>query len=66
MAIAGKIGDPDIDFVTSTDVPVGLGEPATIVVESAIGNAIFAAVVARVRHLPITSEAVRIAINAAN
>ena len=66
MAIAGKIGDPDIDFVTSTDLPVGLGEPATTVVGPAIGNAIFSAVGARVRHLPITSEAVRLAMAAAN
>jgi isoquinoline 1-oxidoreductase subunit beta len=39
-------------------VPVGLGEPATTVVGPAIGNAIFNAVGARVRHLPIRPEAV--------
>ena len=66
VPIAGTIGDPDIEFVTSTDVPVGLGEPATTVVGPAIGNAIFAAVSARVRHLPTTSETVRLAMNAAN
>jgi isoquinoline 1-oxidoreductase subunit beta len=43
----------DIEFIASTEVPVGLGEPGTTVVGPAIGNAIFAAVGARVRHLPI-------------
>ena len=48
----------DIEFIESTDVPVGLGEPATTVVGPAIGNAIYAAVGARVRHLPIRPAAV--------
>ncbi|ACB96924.1 xanthine dehydrogenase family protein molybdopterin-binding subunit [Beijerinckia indica] len=48
----------DISFVESTEMPVGLGEPATTVIAPAIGNAIFAAVGVRLRHLPITSEAV--------
>jgi len=43
----------DVEFVDSTEVPVGLGEPGTTVVDPAIGNAIFAAVGARLRHLPI-------------
>jgi CO/xanthine dehydrogenase Mo-binding subunit len=43
----------DIEFITSTVPPTGLGEPATTVVGPAIGNAIFAAVGARLRHLPI-------------
>jgi CO/xanthine dehydrogenase Mo-binding subunit len=43
----------DIEFVQSTEVPVGLGEPGTTVVGPAIGNAIFAAVGARLRHIPI-------------
>ncbi|WP_332765397.1 xanthine dehydrogenase family protein molybdopterin-binding subunit [Phenylobacterium sp.] len=47
-----------IDFVESPEPPVGLGEPATTVVGPAIGNAIFAAVGARVRHLPIRPDAV--------
>ena len=66
LAIAGTTGDPDIEFFTSTDVPVGLGEPAATVVGPAIGNANFAAVGAGVRHLRITSETVRLAMNAAN
>ncbi len=51
----------DISFVTSTEAPVGLGEPATTVVGPAIGNAIFNAVGARVRHIPITPAAVKAA-----
>jgi isoquinoline 1-oxidoreductase beta subunit len=49
----GDVPELDIEFVDSTDVPVGLGEPGTTVVAPAIGNAIFAAVGARLRHLPI-------------
>lgn len=52
----------DISFVQSDEVPVGLGEPAVTVVAPAIGNAIFAAVGARLRHLPITPDQVRAAI----
>lgn len=53
-----------IDFVESPEPPVGLGEPATTVVGPAIGNAIFAAVGARVRHLPIRPDAVLAALKA--
>jgi len=49
----GDVPEIDIEFVDSTEVPVGLGEPATTVVGPAIGNAIFAAVRIRLRHLPI-------------
>jgi CO/xanthine dehydrogenase Mo-binding subunit len=52
----------DISFVESAEVPVGLGEPATTVVGPAIGNAIFNAVGARLRHIPITPGAVRAAL----
>ena len=52
------VPDLEIDFVKSDQPPVGLGEPATTVVGPAIGNAIFAAVGARVRHLPIRPQAV--------
>ena len=44
----------EIEFVPSTEAAVGLGEPATTVVGPAIGNAIFAATGARLRHIPIT------------
>ncbi|HYZ34825.1 MAG TPA: molybdopterin cofactor-binding domain-containing protein, partial [Crenalkalicoccus sp.] len=49
----GDVPEIDIEFVDSTEVPVGLGEPATTVVGPAIGNAIFAAVGVRLRRLPI-------------
>jgi CO/xanthine dehydrogenase Mo-binding subunit len=49
----------DIQFVESAEVPVGLGEPATTVVAPAIANAIFNAVGVRLRHIPMTAEAVR-------
>lgn len=43
-----------VEFVESTEVPTGLGEPGTTVVAPAIANAIFEAVGVRMRHLPIT------------
>jgi CO/xanthine dehydrogenase Mo-binding subunit len=52
----------DIELVDSTERPVGMGEPATTVVGPAIGNALFAAVGARVRDLPIRPEAVKSAL----
>lgn len=52
----------DIEFVASSYLSMGLGEPGTTVVGPAIANAIFDAVGARVRHLPITAAAVREAI----
>jgi CO/xanthine dehydrogenase Mo-binding subunit len=52
----GDVPEIDIEFVPSTEAPVGLGEPATTAVAPAIGNAIFAATGARVRHTPIRPE----------
>ena len=57
----GDVPELDIEFIASGEVPVGLGEPATTVVGPAIGNAIFRAVGARVRDLPIRAEAVKAA-----
>jgi isoquinoline 1-oxidoreductase beta subunit len=59
----GDVPEIDIEFVDSTEVPTGLGEPATTVVGPAIGNAIFAAAGARLRHLPIRPDAVLRALN---
>jgi CO/xanthine dehydrogenase Mo-binding subunit len=55
----GHVPELDIEFIDSTEVPVGLGEPATTVVAPAIGNAIFAAVGARLRHLPMRPATLR-------
>ena len=52
----GDVPEMDIEFIQSTEMPVGLGEPATTVVGPAIGNAIFNAVGVRVRDLPIRPE----------
>jgi isoquinoline 1-oxidoreductase beta subunit len=54
----------DIEFMPSTEAPVGLGEPATTVVGPAIGNAIYRACGARVRDLPIRPAAVKAAMKA--
>jgi CO/xanthine dehydrogenase Mo-binding subunit len=59
----GDVPEMEIAFVDSTEVPVGLGEPPTTVVAPAIGNAVFAAVGVRMRHLPIRPEAVRLALS---
>jgi isoquinoline 1-oxidoreductase subunit beta len=55
----GDVPELDIEFIDSTEVPVGIGEPATTVVAPAIDNAIFAAVGARLRHLPMHPAALR-------
>jgi CO/xanthine dehydrogenase Mo-binding subunit len=55
----GDVPNVEIEFLPSSEMPVGLGEPATTAVAPAIGNAIFAASGARLRHLPIRPEAVR-------
>jgi isoquinoline 1-oxidoreductase beta subunit len=58
----GDVPELDIEFIDSTEVPVGLGEPATTVVAPAIGNAIFAAEGVRLRHLPMRPAALRTAL----
>jgi isoquinoline 1-oxidoreductase beta subunit len=54
----GDVPEMDIELVESAEMPTGLGEPATTVVGPAIANAIFAAVGARLRHLPMRPPAV--------
>jgi len=58
------VPDVEVEFMPSTEAPVGLGEPATTVVGPAIGNAIYRAVGARVRDLPIRPEAVKMGMRA--
>lgn len=53
----GDVPELDIEFIESTEAPVGLGEPGTTVVAPAIGNAIFAAAGIRLRDLPIRPAA---------
>ena len=59
----GEMPEIDIEFIPSTEAPVGLGEPATTAAAPAIGNAIFAATGARIRHTPIRPEAVLAALS---
>ncbi|MET3133669.1 isoquinoline 1-oxidoreductase beta subunit [Oxalobacteraceae bacterium GrIS 1.11] len=47
----------DIEFVSSVETATGMGEPPTTVVAPAIANAVFAAVGARLRHLPMRPAA---------
>jgi isoquinoline 1-oxidoreductase beta subunit len=53
-----------VNIIANGDKATGVGEPAVTVVAPAIGNAIFNAVGARVRSLPITAEAVKAAMKA--
>jgi isoquinoline 1-oxidoreductase len=48
----------DVELIDSGHHPSGVGEPASTVVAPAVANAIHNAVGARVRHMPITAEAV--------
>lgn len=62
MADAPEI---DVAVIANGEMATGTGEPAVTVVAPAIGNAIFNAVGARVRALPITAEAVKAAMKKA-
>jgi isoquinoline 1-oxidoreductase len=57
-----QMPDLDISIIANNDPPSGCGEPGVTVIAPAIANAIFNAVGARVRSLPITAEAVKAAI----
>lgn len=52
------VPDIEIEFVPSTEKPMGLGEPGVTAIAPAIGNAIFNAVGVRLRHIPIRPQAV--------
>ncbi|MDX1556364.1 MAG: molybdopterin cofactor-binding domain-containing protein, partial [Xanthomonadales bacterium] len=46
----------DVEIIQSGHHPSGVGEPSSTVVAPAVANAIFNAVGARVRHMPITPD----------
>jgi isoquinoline 1-oxidoreductase len=54
-----NVPELDVSIIGNGEPAVGCGEPAVTVVAPAIANAIFNAVGARVRSLPITSDAVK-------
>lgn len=56
-----QIPELDVSIISNGEPAVGCGEPAVTVIAPAIGNAIFNAVGARVRSLPITAEQVKAA-----
>ncbi|MGF6312816.1 isoquinoline 1-oxidoreductase beta subunit [Bradyrhizobium sp. i1.8.4] len=53
-----------VNVIANGEKATGVGEPAVTVVAPAIGNAVFNAVGARVRGLPITAEAVKASMKA--
>ncbi|WGR99289.1 molybdopterin-dependent oxidoreductase [Bradyrhizobium sp. ISRA443] len=53
-----------VNVIANGERATGVGEPAVTVVAPAIGNAVFNAVGARVRGLPISAEAVKAAMKA--
>jgi isoquinoline 1-oxidoreductase len=54
----------DIHVISSGNYPAGVGEPAVTVVAPAVANAVFNAVGARVRTLPLTPDKVKAAMKA--
>ncbi|MBL27458.1 MAG: aldehyde dehydrogenase [Rhodospirillaceae bacterium] len=60
-----QVPDMDITLVQNGHYPSGCGEPAVTVVPPAMANAIFNAVGARVRELPMTPEKVKAALGEA-
>jgi isoquinoline 1-oxidoreductase len=53
-----------VNIIANGEHATGVGEPTVTVVAPAIANAIFNAVGARVRSLPITADAVKAAMKA--
>ena len=56
-----QMPEMDISIIGNGEPAVGCGEPAVTVIAPAIANAIFNAVGARVRSLPITAQEVKAA-----
>jgi len=48
----------DVEIIQTGRHPSGVGEPSSTVVAPAVANAIYNAVGVRVRHMPITAEAI--------
>jgi isoquinoline 1-oxidoreductase beta subunit len=46
----------DVELVTSTEAPGGIGEPSTALVAPAVANAVFAATGQRIRSLPLSKH----------
>jgi isoquinoline 1-oxidoreductase subunit beta len=59
-----QIPEVAVNVIANGEHATGVGEPAVTVVAPAISNAVFNAVGARVRSLPITAEAVKAAMKA--
>ena len=59
-----QIPEIDVSIIGNGEPAVGCGEPAVTVIAPAVANAVFNAVGARVRSLPITAEAVKAAMKA--
>jgi isoquinoline 1-oxidoreductase beta subunit len=59
-----QVPEVAINVIANGEKATGVGEPAVTVIAPALGNAIFNAVGARVRSLPITAEAVKGAMKA--
>ena len=51
----------DIVLVNSTEKPGGVGEPATALIAPAIANALATLTGKRVRKLPMTADAIKLA-----
>ena len=59
-----QIPEIEVAIIANGEPARGTGEPTVTVIAPAIGNAVFNAVGARVRSLPITAEAVKAAMKA--
>ncbi len=59
-----QVPEIDVEIVESGHHPSGVGEPSSTVVAPAVANAVFNAVGVRMRHMPITADAVKAALKA--